>query len=94
MANHASSEKRIRQTKRRNAVNVARKTRVRAVVKSLETSLSKGEKTNVTEQLRTAQSELMRAAGKGVYNKRAASRKVSRLNARAKALVASKKAAS
>ncbi len=88
MANHKSSEKRIRQTEVRTARNRSRVSRVRTFVRKVEEAIKSGDSTAASEALRVAQSEIMRAASMGVVNKLAASRKVSRFSARIKKLAA------
>lgn len=88
MANHKSSEKRIRQTVRRTAVNDARENRIRTFVKKVESAIASGNKKAAQEALKAAQPELMRGASKGVLKKATASRKMSRLSARIKKLAA------
>jgi len=88
MANTASARKRIRQTERRTARNQARKSRMRTFVKKVEAAIDSGNKTEAAAALRAAQPEMQRAAGKGVAHKNTISRKLSRLSARIKGLVA------
>ena len=86
MANHKSAEKRARQTKRRTAVNTARRSRVRGSIKKVEEAIKSGDKKAAAEALRAAQPEIQRGAIKRVVTKNAASRRVSRLAARIKAM--------
>lgn len=88
MANTASARKRIRQTEVRTARNAARKSRMRTFVKKVETAISSGDKEQAVAALRAAQPEMQRAAGKGVAHHNTISRKISRLSARIKAIVA------
>lgn len=88
MANHKSSEKRIRQTKTRTAVNRARLTRIRASLKKVEQAIASGKQTDAQAALKAAQPELMRGVTKGVLKLGTASRKMSRLSARIKKLAA------
>ena len=88
MANTASARKRIRQNERRAERNKARTSRMRTFIKKVETAVASGNKEAATAALREAQPELQRAAGKGVVHKKTASRKISRLSARVKALSA------
>jgi small subunit ribosomal protein S20 len=88
MAHHKSAQKRIRQTETRTAVNRARTSRIKTFVKKVESALTAGDKTAATAAFQAAQPEIMRGVTKGVLNKNAASRKVSRLAARVKALAA------
>ncbi len=86
MANTASARKRIRQTARRTERNRARKSRVRTFIRKVEAAIAGGNKDEAAAALRLAEPEMQRAAGKGVLPKNTASRKVSRLAARIKAL--------
>ena len=49
-------------------------------------SIAAGDKDVAAKSLVAAESEIMRAAGKGVFHKNTASRKVSRLTARVRAI--------
>ncbi|WP_169566647.1 30S ribosomal protein S20 [Sneathiella limimaris] len=88
MANHKSALKRIRQTETRTERNRARRSRIRTFVKKVETAITAGDQTVANEALRTAQSELSRGVTKGILKPNTAARKISRLNARVKALSA------
>lgn len=88
MANTASAQKRIRQTAVRTARNKARTSRMRTFVKKVEQAIETGDKKAAQDALRAAQPEMQRAAGKGVLHANTASRKLSRLSARIKALTA------
>jgi len=88
MANHKSSEKRIRQTVRRNATNRARISLIRTSVKKVELAIASGDKKAAAAALKDAQPQIMRGVSKGVLKKQTAARKVSRLAARVKALAA------
>lgn len=86
MAQHKSAEKRARQTKKRTAVNRARRSKVRTAVKSLETAIASGDKAAAAAALKKAQPALDKSVSTSVVQKRTASRKLSRLNARVKAM--------
>ena len=86
MASHKSAEKRARQTKRRTAVNTARRSRVRGSIKKVEEAIKTGDKQAATAALRAAQPEIQRGADKRVLTQNAAARRVSRLAARVKAM--------
>lgn len=88
MAHHKSAQKRIRQTERRTDVNRARKSRIKTFVKKVEAAIASGDQNVAKEALKQAQPELMRGVSKGVYKKQTASRKMSRLSARVKAMAA------
>ena len=88
MAHHKQAKKRIRQTARRTEVNRARRGRVRNFIKKVESAINAGNKDEAASALKVAESEMMRAASKGVYKKLTASRKISRLSQRIKSLAA------
>lgn len=88
MANTASARKRIRQTERRTERNRARKSQMRTAVKKVELAIASGDKSAANDALRAAQPELQRAASRGVTHKNTIARKMSRLNARIKAIAA------
>ena len=86
MANSPQAKKRARQLERRTAVNKARKSRIRTFLRAVEEAIASGDKAAATAALRAAQPELMRGVTKGIFHKNTASRKVSRLASRVKAL--------
>jgi small subunit ribosomal protein S20 len=86
MANSPQAKKRIRQTERRTAVNIARRSRIRTYVKKVEEAIGAGDKDAAQAALKAAQPEIMRGVSKGTMHKNTASRKVSRLASRIKAL--------
>lgn len=86
MANHKSAEKRQRQATRRTEVNRARVGRIRTYVKKVELALAAGDKEQAVAAFAAAQPELHRGVGRGVVHRNTAARKLSRLNARIRAL--------
>lgn len=86
MANHVSALKRVRQTKRKTAVNRANKSRIRGTLRLLREALVKGDAAEAATQYRAAVSSLDKSVQKGILHKNTASRYKSRLNARVKAL--------
>lgn len=88
MANHKSSEKRIRTTERRTLVNGARRNRIRTFIKKVEAACLSGDVSAAELALREAQPEMQRGVAKGVMSKSLVSRKISRLSARIKAMKA------
>ena len=71
---------------RKTAVNKARRSQVRTFLRRVEDALAAGDKSTATEALKAAEPVMMRAVSKGVYHKNTASRKISRLSSRVKAL--------
>ncbi|ARC90117.1 30S ribosomal protein S20 [Rhodovulum sp. MB263] len=86
MANSPQAKKRARQNERRYAVNKARRSRIRTFLRKVEEAIASGDQAAAATALREAQPELMRGVTKGVLHKNTASRKMSRLAARVKAL--------
>ncbi|MGA0922995.1 MAG: 30S ribosomal protein S20 [Rhodobacteraceae bacterium] len=86
MANSPQAKKRARQNEARATVNKTRRSRIRTFLRKVEEAIASGDKDAAAAALRAAQPELMRGVTKGVFHKNTASRKVSRLAARVKAL--------
>ncbi len=86
MANTKSAKKDARQAVRRTEVNKSRTTRARSAVREVEEAIKAGNKSAAKDALKSAQPVLASTAQKGVIDRKAASRKVSRLSARVKAM--------
>ncbi|GAA6209204.1 MAG: 30S ribosomal protein S20 [Cognatishimia sp.] len=86
MANSPQAKKRARQNEARFAVNKARRSRIRTFLRITEEAIASGDQAAATAALKAAQPEVMRGVTKGVFHKNTASRKISRLAARVKAL--------
>jgi small subunit ribosomal protein S20 len=86
MANTKSAKKAARQAVRRTEVNKSRLSRARGATRSVEEAIAAGNRDAAVEALKSAAPILARTAQKGVLHKKAASRKVSRLTARVKAM--------
>lgn len=86
MPNHASARKRVRRNNKKAEINGARMSRMRTFIKKVEQAIEAGKAKEAQEALQKAQPELARAAAKNLIHKNAASRKVSRLSKRIKAL--------
>jgi small subunit ribosomal protein S20 len=84
MANNPGAKKAIRKIARRTEVNKARRSRVRTYLRKFEEALTGGDAAVAKAAFVEAQSELMRAVGKGVVHKNTGARKVSRLAAQLK----------
>lgn len=82
MPNIASAKKRVRSNAKREAVNHARKTRIRTFTRKVEEALAAGDKAAAQAALNAAEPEIMRGVSKGVIHKNTGSRKVSRLTKR------------
>ena len=79
MANTPQARKRIRRNASRTIVNRNRVSRIRTLIKKVESALTAGDKTAATTALAAAQPELARGVAKGVVHKNTAARKYSRL---------------
>ncbi len=88
MANHKSAKKRIRRNANRALINGARISRIRTFVKKVEAAIAAGDPAAAREALRVAQPELQRGVSRGVLHRNTASRKISRLSSRIKAMAA------
>jgi len=86
MATHKSSEKRARQTIRRNAVNRARRSNIQTLVKAVETAVAANDPKAAKQALQSVESALARGAGSGLVHWKTAARKTSRLAKRVRAL--------
>ena len=88
MANTSSAKKAARQMITRTAVNKARRSRVKTDVRNVEEAIASGDRTKAEAARKAAQPMLVRNAQKGMMHKKTASRKVSRLTKRVKAMTA------
>jgi small subunit ribosomal protein S20 len=88
MANTSSAKKAMRQADRRTAVNKARRTRMRSVVRQVEEAIAAGDPDAAMQAFKRAEPVVMRTGQKNVIHRNAASRKVSRLAQRIKAMQA------
>ena len=88
MANTSSAKKAARQMIRRTEVNKGRRTRVKSEVRSVEEAIKSGDRAKAEAALRSAEPILVRNAQNGIMHKKTASRKVSRLAQRVKAMSA------
>ena len=86
MANIASAQKRARQMIKRAERNKMRRSRYRTSVRRVEDAVESGDAEAAMAALRNAETELARAGRKNVIHRKTVSRKVSRLNARIRAL--------
>lgn len=86
MANTPQAKKRIRRNERRAEINGSRLSRIRTLVKKVESALAAGDKGAAQTALTAAQPELARGVARGVLHKNTAARKFSRLTKRVAAL--------
>jgi small subunit ribosomal protein S20 len=86
MANTKSAQKAARQTVRRTAVNKSRRSEMRTFVRKVEEAIASKDSKAAAAALSQAEPTLARAGQKGIVHKNAASRKISRLTRRVKAM--------
>lgn len=90
MANIKSAKKRIRVIDKKTARNRRVKEHIKTAIKDFEAALASGDMEKAAEKLTLVEKKLMQGAAKGTINKKAASRKVSRLTIRFNAAKAAK----
>ena len=86
MANTSSAKKAARSSARKAVINKDRISKVRTSVRKVEEAIVGGQKLDAESALKLATTQVMRGANKGVMHKNAASRKVSRLTLRVRAM--------
>ena len=86
MANTPSAKKRIRNTLRKTDINKSRRSRIKTFVRKVEDALESKDAKAAMESFKVAQPEIMRGVTKGIFHKNTASRKISRLSSRIKAI--------
>ena len=86
MANTSSAKKRVRQIIKKTEVKKSRRSRIRTFIRKVEEAIESKDSKVAAESLRIAQPEIMRGVSKGLFHKNMASRKMSRLSARVKAI--------
>lgn len=91
MANHVSAKKRAQQSAKRAKINSAGRNRIRTYVKKVELALAAGDVAAAEAAFKEARPVLQKGVAKGIMQKKAVSRKLSRLTARVKSVKASAK---
>ncbi|KAB2847756.1 MAG: 30S ribosomal protein S20 [Hyphomicrobiaceae bacterium] len=86
MANTKSARKMVRKIARKTEVNKSRRSRVRTLVRSVEEAIATGDQNAAQNALKMTEPALARAAQKGLMHQKSASRRVSRLSHRIKAM--------
>jgi small subunit ribosomal protein S20 len=86
MANTSSAKKAARQMLRRTEINKNRRSAMKTEVRRVEEAIAAGNKSAAAAALKAVEPVLVRSAQKGIVHKKTASRKVSRLAARVKAM--------
>ncbi len=79
MANIKSAKKRVKTNEKRRQQNVARRSDIKTATKKIEAALEAKDVSLAKELLRVTESKIARAAGKGLFKKNTAARKVSKL---------------
>lgn len=79
MANHKSAKKRVRQTERKTKRHSQTRSKVRNLEKKLRQEIEKKELSHSEKLLVNFSSQIDKAAKKGIYYKKKASRKISQL---------------
>jgi small subunit ribosomal protein S20 len=86
MANTPSAKKATRKIARRSEVNRSRRSRMRTFVRRVEEAIASGNAQAAAAALSEAEPLIVRAAQKGIIHRNTATRKVSRLSHRVRAL--------
>ena len=86
MANTPSAKKRIRTTLRKTDINKSRRSRIKTFIRKVEDAIESKDAKSAMDSLKAAQPEIMRGVTKGIFHKNTASRKISRLSSRIKAI--------
>lgn len=79
MANIKSAKKRALTNEKKRQQNVARRSALKTTARKIADALAGNEVNEARELFKQAESQIARAAGKGVLKKNTASRKISRL---------------
>ena len=80
MANIKSAKKRVLVIETKTRRNKMIKSKVKTLVKNVESAITAGDKAAAEAALKVATSEISKAASKGIFHKNTAARKVSRLS--------------
>ena len=79
MANIKSAKKRTLVERRNAERNKSIKSKVKTAIKNVDAAIAANDKAAASQALTVAISEINRAASKGIFHKKTASRKISRL---------------
>jgi small subunit ribosomal protein S20 len=93
LANHKSALKRNRQNQKARLRNRSNRSRVKTAIKAIQTAIEEQSVEKAQEALKAAIPVIDKAAVKGAYHKKNASRKVSRLTRRVNAFISGTQAA-
>lgn len=88
MAHHASAKKAIRQNVKQNARNKSRSSDIKTFIKKVEEAVAANDSNLAKDLFKSAQAKIMRGAKNNLMKANTASRKVSRLAKKVKAIEA------
>lgn len=88
MANTKSAKKAVRKIEKQTAVNKNHRTRMRGEVRRVEEAIATGDQDKAFAALKLAEPLIARTAQRGIIHDNTASRKISRLTRRVKAMSA------
>lgn len=88
LANHVSAIKRARQDIVKRDRNRNQKSTMRTAIKRVQVAIAAGDQDKANEEMKLASSLIARAGRKNILHKKQASRRISRINARIKAIKA------
>jgi small subunit ribosomal protein S20 len=88
LANHKSAIKRMKQSESRRLLNASIRSSVKTEIKSIVKAVEKKEQDGAKAALIAVIPKISKAAAKGIFHKRNASRKISRLTRKVNALQA------
>lgn len=86
MANTKSAKAKVREINNKTEINKSIRNRYRTYIKKVELNIVKRDKSSAQQALKSAESEIMSAVSKKIVHKNTASRKISRLASKIKAL--------
>ena len=86
MANTKSAKAKVREINNKTEINKSVRNRYRTYIKKVELNIVKGDKSLAQQALKSAESEIMSAVSKKIVHKNTASRRISRLASKIKAL--------
>ena len=86
MANTKSAKAKVREINNKTEINKSVRNRYRTYIKKVELNIVKRDKSSAQQALKSAESEIMSAVSKKIVHKNTASRRISRLASKIKAL--------
>ena len=86
MANTKSAKAKVREINNKTEINKSVRNRYRTYIKKVELNIVKKDKSSAQQALKSAESEIMSAVSKKIVHKNTASRRISRLASKIKAL--------